>query len=112
MASVEDCRAAVETLAARLSDVDHAVRTKHAVDRTLSCRLHDLDVVFSGRLHEGELVDITTEPRPKAQLRFIMTSEDLVALTHGQLNLATAWARGQVQIEAGIRDLLRLRSLL
>jgi hypothetical protein len=112
MASVHECRAALEILAARLSEIDQEVRNKHAVDRTLSCKLRDLDVIFSGRLHSGEIVDITTDPQPKAQLRFTMTSDDLIALTHGRLHLATAWARGQVNIEAGIRDLLRLRSLL
>jgi len=112
MASVEECRAALDILAARLSGIDHEIRSKHAVDRTVSCHLRDLGVAFSGRLHEGSIVDITTEPRTKAQLRFTMNSDDLVALTDGRLNLAVAWARGQVHIEAGIRDLLRLRSLL
>jgi putative sterol carrier protein len=40
-----------------------------------------------------------------------MTSDDLVALVHGDLKMATAWATGRVKIDAGVRDLVRLRSI-
>ena len=33
-------------------------------------------------------------------------------LAEGRLDFARAWARGRVRLEAGLRDLLRLRSLL
>lgn len=41
-----------------------------------------------------------------------MTGDDLVAMVGGDLNFAKAWASGRVRLEAGFRDLLRLRSLL
>ena len=41
-----------------------------------------------------------------------MAGDDLVALVDGRLNFALAWATGRVKLEAGLRDLLRLRSLL
>jgi hypothetical protein len=41
-----------------------------------------------------------------------MTSDDLVALVSGRLSFAPAWATGRVKLEAGLRDLLRLKSLL
>jgi hypothetical protein len=39
-----------------------------------------------------------------------MTSDDLIALTDGRLKLAAAWATGRLRINAGVRDLLKLRS--
>ena len=39
------------------------------------------------------------------------TSDDLVAMTNGDLSFAHAWATGQVRLDASLRDLLRLRSL-
>lgn len=41
-----------------------------------------------------------------------MTGDDLVALVAGDLKFAKAWASGRVRLEAGFRDLLRLKSLL
>ena len=41
-----------------------------------------------------------------------MKSDDLIALTDGKLNFAAAWATGRVKLEAGLRDLLRLRKIL
>lgn len=41
-----------------------------------------------------------------------MTGDDLVAMVDGELNFAKAWGSGRVRLEAGFRDLLKLRSLL
>ncbi len=41
-----------------------------------------------------------------------MNSDDLLALTDGTLGLPAAWASGRVKLEAGILDLMKLRSLL
>ena len=51
-------------------------------------------------------------PREKAQIRLTMTGDDLVALVDGQLHFAKAWGSGRVRLEAGLRDLFRLRKLL
>ena len=40
-----------------------------------------------------------------------MTSDDLVALVNGSLNAGSAWASGRLKIKAGVRDMLRLRSI-
>jgi putative sterol carrier protein len=75
--------------------------------------VYDLGVIFSGRLHDGALVDVEEDgDRPKAQLRLSCSSDDLLALTEGGLSPAGAWASGKLRIEASPRDLLRLRSLL
>jgi hypothetical protein len=86
------------------------------LDRSLSCRLTDLDEVVVGRLSSGAVRDLQVLPHgpaiPKADIRLTMTSDDLVALTDGGLHFGPAWATGRVKLEAGLRDLLRLRKLL
>jgi hypothetical protein len=86
------------------------------LDRSLSCRLTDLDEVVLGRLTSGSVRDLHVLPHgpavPQADIRLTMTSDDLVALTDGRLHFGQAWATGRVKLEAGLRDLLRLRKLL
>ena len=109
MATLEQCRVALDDLAGRLAGSDG----RHAdFDRSLSCTVPDLGVTFSGRLAGGHLRDITTEPAPRAQIRLTASSDDLVALTSGELDFAPAWLSGRVKLEAGMRDLLKLRSML
>ena len=112
MATLAQCRSALEDLAARLHTVDDDDRKRHAFDRSLSCHVPDLDVTFSGQLDDGRIVDITTEPAPRAQIRLTASSDDLVALTAGDLSFGQAWMSGRVKVEAGVRDLLKLRSML
>ena len=50
-------------------------------------------------------------PAGDAQIRLTMTSDDLLALVDGSLHLASAWATGRIKVEAGVRDLLKLRSI-
>lgn len=112
MATVEQCEDALERLAGRLHGVDDADRKRVAFDRTLSAHVPDLAVTFTGRLADGHLREITTEPAPRAQIRLTAGSDDLVALTSGDLDFAKAWLSGKVKVEGGVRDLLKLRSML
>ena len=86
------------------------------LDRSLSCRLTDLDEVVVGRLGSGAVRDLHVLPHgpevPKADIRLAMSSEDLLALTDGRLSFGPAWATGRVKLEAGLRDMLRLRKIL
>jgi hypothetical protein len=110
MASVEECDAAFRGLAKRLAATDPDKRSD--LDRTLSCELPDLGVVFAGHLHDGELTDIRqVDGKDKAQVKLTMSSDDLIALVDGRLKFASAWASGRVKIDAGMFDLLKLRSL-
>ena len=112
MATVAQCRAAFEELAGRLSSADDDTRKKAAFDRTISCTLRDLDVIFAGRLSDGALKDIEQVDSPEAQLRLSVSSDDLIALTDGTLPFTKAWAAGRLRIDASVFDLLKLRSLL
>jgi hypothetical protein len=115
MATIEECRTALDRLSENLSKADGDVRRAAALDRSLSCRIIDLDITFTGRLTDGRIQGVTIIPGPptqRAQIRLSMAGDDLVALAEGELNFAKAWASGRVRLEAGLLDLLRLRTLL
>ncbi len=115
MATTEECRSALEKLSDNMAGADGDVREAAALDRSLSCRITDLDVTFVGRLQGGRIeVQDTLQgpPREKAEIRLTMTGDDLVAMVAGELNFAKAWGSGRVKLEAGLRDLFRLRKLL
>src|SRR5689334_8397937 len=86
------------------------------LDRSLSCRLTDLNQVVLGRLSGGSVRDVHPVPDgpevPKADIRLTMRSDDLLAMTDGELHFGKAWASGRVKLEAGLRDILRLRKIL
>jgi hypothetical protein len=112
MATLEECQAAIASLASRLAEVDPAAKTRHAVERTVSCTLVDHGITFQGRIHEGNLIDISTNGKCKPQLRLALHSDDLIAITDGRLHFAHAWATGKLRLDASVRDIFRLRTLL
>ncbi|CAM5256434.1 SCP2 sterol-binding domain-containing protein [Streptomyces fumanus] len=115
MATIEECRAALEKLSDSMGHSEGNVRAAAALDRSVSCHLTDLDVTFAGRMADGRIdvrETLTGPPREKADIRLAMTGDDLIALVDGELNFARAWGSGRVKLEAGLRDLLRLRKLL
>ncbi|MGW2376805.1 MULTISPECIES: alkyl sulfatase C-terminal domain-containing protein [Kitasatospora] len=115
MANAEECREALEQFSRNMAGSTGDARKAAALDRSLSCRITDLDLTFTGQLRDGRIQDVVKTPGPpteKAQIRLTMASDDLLALVGGELNFAAAWASGRVKLEAGFRDLLRLRNLL
>jgi predicted lipid carrier protein YhbT len=112
VATVDECRAALHALAARMEA--HAAQTNSRVDldRTLACTVRDLGVAFHGRLVGGRLVDLTDGDDTKARIRLTSSSDDLVALVDGQLDITRAWSSGRIGINANPFDLLKLRKLL
>ncbi len=112
MASPQEVEAAVLRIAALLASVDPDVRARLSADRTVSCRVPDLDVVWSGRVCHDGLVDVTDEDSERAQVRLSVASDDLVALSEGRLGVPAAWATGRLKVQASPLDLLKLRALL
>ncbi|WP_369214944.1 alkyl sulfatase C-terminal domain-containing protein [Streptomyces flavofungini] len=115
MATMAECRTALDRLSDNLASADGDVRGAAALNRSLSCHITDLDATFTGRLENGRITVVDSHqgpPREKAEIRLAMTGDDLVAMVDGSLNFAKAWASGRVRLEAGFRDLLKLRSLL
>jgi hypothetical protein len=112
VATMDECLTALKRILGDLAANPAAA----GLDRSLSCRLTDLQQVVLGRLTSGTVRDLSVVADdgavPRADIRLTMASEDLVALTDGRLQFAPAWASGRVKFEAGLRDMLRLRSLL
>ena len=112
MATMDECLTALKSI---LGDIA-AHPAAAGLDRSLSCRLTDLDEVVVGRLSAGAVRDLHVLPHgpevPKADIRLTMKSDDLIALTDGKRHFGTAWATGKVKLEAGLRDLLRLRKIV
>ncbi|MEY9489546.1 hypothetical protein RKD26_005340 [Streptomyces calvus] len=115
MATIEECRAALDRLSDNMQHAEGDVRAAAAMDRSVSCHITDLDVTFAGRLTGGRIEVRDTfsgPPRERAQIRLAMSGGDLVALVGGELHFARAWGSGRVRLEAGLRDLFHLRKLL
>jgi putative sterol carrier protein len=110
VATEDQCEQALHALADRLAANDTSARN-NGFDRSLSCSLRDLGIVFKGRLTGGKLIEIGRAESRDAQIRLTMTSDDLLGLVDGNLKMASAWATGRVKVEAGVRDLLKLRSI-
>jgi putative sterol carrier protein len=111
MATVDECRQALHDLAAKL---DAAVEAQGRLDleRTLACRLSDLQTAFHCRLSGGRLVDLADGDDPSAKIALTTTSDNLVAMVNGRLDLTRAIASRQVSIKANPFDLLKLRKLM
>src|SRR5216684_3763838 len=111
MATAEECRAALETLTSRLTEMDPADRATHLVDRAISCTVSDLGVTFRTRLgpHGADPVTEADGNDGPAQVKFTTKSDDLVALADNPESFIRAWLTGRLKIEASVFDLLRLR---
>lgn len=115
MATIEECRSALDKLSDNMQRAEGDVREAAALDRSVSCHITDLDVTFAGRMTGGRIrVDDTLQgpPRERAQIRLALAGDDLVALVNGELHFARAWGSGRVRLEASLMDLFRLRKLL
>lgn len=112
MANATEVERAIRSMVRRLAAVDSELRRRYVVERTVSCRVSDLGVVWSGRLCDEGLCDLTCANPERAQVRLAVASDDLVALAEGRLAPAAAWATGRLRVQSSPLDLLRLRSLI
>jgi hypothetical protein len=114
MATAEECRTALESLTARISQMDARDRAAHLADRTLSCRVTDLGVTFLTRLGPGgaEPVIEAANGAAPAQVRFTAKSDDVLAIAADPGSFARAWITGRLKVEGNVFDLLRLRKMM
>ena len=112
MATEADCDKALRTLVDMLARVPGEVRARYVLERTVSCRVHDLGVTWSARLCDEGIVGLTTEDDAKAQVRLSVGSDDLVALVEGRQSVTSALATGKVRVQASPLDMLRLTNLI
>lgn len=112
MASVDECRQALEKVAARLAEVPPADRAEYFADRTMSVTVTDLNVTFATRLTGDDQVRETGPGDPPADIKISAPSDEVISLAQSPLNIARAWVAGRVKIDASVKDLFRLRRLL
>jgi len=114
MATVAECRKALESLTGRLSAMDAKDRAAKLADRTLSCRVTDLGVTFLTRLgpHGADPITEVKAGSSTAQIRFTAKSDDVVAIGEDPGSFAKAWLTGRVRVEGSFMDLLQLRKLI
>jgi hypothetical protein len=114
MATVEECRKALERLLARISNLDAADRAAYLVDRTLSLRIPDLEVTFVTELRAdgADPVREAADGEKPAQVRFTANSDAVVAISEDPGSFARAWLTGRLKVQGNVFDLLRLRKLI
>jgi hypothetical protein len=112
---MDECAAALERLAAKLGELDGDRRAQNSLERTVSCAVPDLGVVFHGRLKDARLLDVVrhdgVSKPPDAQIRLTIPSDDLPALVDGRLGFLQAWTSGRIKVSASFGDLLRMRKI-
>jgi hypothetical protein len=115
VATKSECAAALDRLAVKLGGLDEGDRAKHRMERTVSCRIPDLDVTFFGTLKDARLLDVTSydggAAAPQAQIRLTIPSDELLKLVDGGLNFVGAWTSGRIKVSASIGDLIKLRKI-
>jgi SCP-2 sterol transfer family len=113
MKSAEECREALQKLAARLSDLNPEDRDEYFGNRSISVTIPDLGVTFATNLGAGDdPVQEVGPGEPPADIRLTADSDEVVSLAQSPMNIARAWMAGRVKIEASMKDLFRLRKLL
>ncbi|GAB4005097.1 hypothetical protein GCM10029992_51940 [Glycomyces albus] len=112
MATAEECQTALEQFAANLAANPKSVRKLTGFERTLACDITDLGTSFHGKFEGGKLVDITEGDEPDAQIRMIVSSDNLVKLVAGDLDFMKAFTGGQVKLKANMMDMMKLRGVL
>ena len=114
MATVEQCREALQILTGRLGEMNPQARASYFGNRSISCHVTDLGVTFVTRFTENGAEPVTeVKPGdPPADIRLTASSDDVISLTATPANIARMWIAGRVKVQASIKDLLALRKLL
>ena len=114
MATAEECQAALDSLIARIAEMDAKDRDAHLVDRTLSVRVPDAGVTFVTRLgpHGADPVRLADGGTPAAQVRFTADSDVIVGISADPGTFMRAWLSGKLRVQASVFDLLHLRRLM
>src|SRR5262245_20468051 len=111
MATLDQCRTALSQLADRLA-ANAEAGGRLDFDRTLACQLPDLGAAFHGRLEGGRIVGLADGDDPRAKIKMIIGSDDLLELVAGRLDAGKAFTSGRLKIKASVLDLIKLRKLL
>jgi hypothetical protein len=113
VASPEEVEAVLSDLSQRLERVDPDLRrTVLPPRRSLEATFPDLGVAYHAFLEDGQLGPLRkgTVDGP-ADIRLVTTSDDLVALAAGRLNVLEAYTDGRLKLNAPMGDILRLKGM-
>jgi hypothetical protein len=114
MATVKQCRAALESLARRLLEMEPEARRSLPADRTVSCHVHDLGITFLTRVG-ARVADPITEAAAghrSAQIRITASSEEVLAVATNPSRFQDAWQAGRLKVEGSFVDLFLLRRFI
>ena len=112
MATIDECRTALEQFAENLASNPKSVKKLQGFERNLAADIKDLGVSFNGRFEQGKLIGITDGDNPDAEIRMIVGSDDLLELVAGKLDFMKAFTSGKVKLKASMPDMLKLRGVL
>ncbi|MCD0446935.1 SCP2 sterol-binding domain-containing protein [Glycomyces sp. A-F 0318] len=112
MATIDECRTALEQFAANLAENPKTVKKLTGFQRSLAADITDHGVSFNGEFDRGRLTGITDGDNPDADIRMVVGSDDLVKLVAGELDFKKAFMAGQVKIKAKPMDLMKLNGVL
>jgi predicted lipid carrier protein YhbT len=113
LAAVATAAAVERAIRSMMKSLDDASPDPGTIpDRTVLCVLTDLDAAWSAELVDSRMLNLQkADPSERTDVRIKASSDDLIALIEGRLNIATAFLTGRVKIDASAVDLLRIRRL-
>jgi len=112
MATVDECRNVLEKMAGKVAKKSGELELEDGFERTLAVELTDLGQAFSAKLSGGKLTDLLESDATDAQVRILIASDDLIALSKKELKPAKAFLTGKIKIKASVKDLAKLRKAL
>src|SRR6476620_512161 len=114
MASVEECREALQALSTRLTEMSPQDRASYFGNRSMSCHVTDLGITFVTRFTDAGAEPVTeAKPDdPPADILITGSSDDVISLSATPANIARMCISGRVKVQASMRDLLAWRKLL
>lgn len=114
MATVKQCRTALESLAGGLLEMEPEVRRSLPAERTVSCHVRDLGITFLTRVG-ARVVDPIAEAADgnlRAQIRITASSDEVLAIARNPRRFQDAWRAGRLEVDGSFLDLLLLRRFI
>lgn len=113
MATVEEVEKVLHDLVRRLQRIDPSYRAMLPSRRTIEARCPDLELTYHATWRSGRLSELQTGPAPgRPEIRVAVDSDDLLAMSRGELDFQRAFNEDRVKVRASMTDLLRLRAVL
>jgi hypothetical protein len=93
------------------SEVQESLARTLPESRIVEVTVPDLEAIYWTELAEGRMGSLHVGPPRQAEIKVRVSSSHLIELVDGHRSLFSSFLGGQVNIEASLSDLLRLRKL-